>query len=209
MAVDPRQLGVKVEVASELRELGRIDEAETLLRAVLASEPKHFRALSNLATCCAAVAIAPLLWPALRPLRQRLPIRPGQRSEIATELRELGRVAEAEALLRRVLADEPNNRHALAALGSLLIEPFRLSEAETLFNEVVNLAPTNPAGPMGLGFVARRRGDRPGAKAFSVGAAIDPDHAGATLETAAELRDQGDFNDAHDLINALIENSQP
>ena len=52
-AFDPRQIGVKIEVATELRELGRIDEAEALLRSVLASEPKTFSCASGTRSCVA------------------------------------------------------------------------------------------------------------------------------------------------------------
>ena len=44
MAGDPTRPGLKVEAALELRELGRLDEAEALLRQALTIEPQHITA---------------------------------------------------------------------------------------------------------------------------------------------------------------------
>ena len=40
-AANPTRVGLKAEVASELRKLGRLDEAEALLRQALAIDPQH------------------------------------------------------------------------------------------------------------------------------------------------------------------------
>ena len=47
-AAHPARVGLKAEVATELRELGRLDEAEVLLRQALALEPKHIPSLVGL-----------------------------------------------------------------------------------------------------------------------------------------------------------------
>jgi tetratricopeptide (TPR) repeat protein len=44
-AADPQRPGVLVDIASVLRELGRLDEAEAALQRLLAVEPLHFGGL--------------------------------------------------------------------------------------------------------------------------------------------------------------------
>ena len=47
-AAHPARVGLKAEAATELRELGRLDEAEVLLRQAPALEPKHIPSLVGL-----------------------------------------------------------------------------------------------------------------------------------------------------------------
>ena len=47
-AANPTRVGLKAEVATELRALGRLDEAEALLRQVLAIDPLHVASLAEL-----------------------------------------------------------------------------------------------------------------------------------------------------------------
>ena len=47
-ACNPKQVNVQVEIAAVLREIGRLDEAETALKRVLSVEQNHFAALVEL-----------------------------------------------------------------------------------------------------------------------------------------------------------------
>jgi predicted Zn-dependent protease len=111
---------VQTEIATDLRELGRFYEAETVLRAILRTRPQHFWALvglgqllrrrgdrtGSLAQFQAAAAVNPNeIWVQI---------------EIATDLRELDRFEKAEAVLRAILQSRPQHFWALVGLGQLL-----------------------------------------------------------------------------------------
>ena len=204
-ALDPSKIGIKLEIANELRELGRVDEAETVLRSVLLSEPDHFRAHVELGHLLRRRGDRLAALAKFETASALDPSKIGIKLEIANELRGLGRVDAAETLLRKVLATEPRHVGALVGLGSLLTDTWRLDEAELVLNRAVKFAPQSPAPLMGLGFVARQRGDRSASlHHFASILANNPNHSGAILETAAELRERGQFNEAHNLISELI-----
>jgi tetratricopeptide (TPR) repeat protein len=108
-----------VDIATDLRELGRFDEAEAALLEILKQAPQHFGALVGLAHIArrrgdraaslryfeAAAAVDP------KHLQTRV--------DIATDLRELGRFDEAEAALLKILKQAPEDFGALVALGHL------------------------------------------------------------------------------------------
>src|SRR5215469_8802168 len=119
LTVEPMNRRSKVELATTLREQGRVDEAETVYRAILRDEPGAWQGLAGLGLCArlrrdlaaaaehlgAALAAAPA--PPERWLRQAF----------AGTLREQGRVDEAEAVYRALMCDEPGAWHGLVGLG--------------------------------------------------------------------------------------------
>jgi len=116
-AVNPNDVVVQTEIATDLRELGHFDDAEVVLRAALQSQPQHFWALVGLGQLlrrrgdrtgslaqyqAAAVANPSEIWVQI---------------EIATDLRELGHFDEAETVLRAILQSQPQHFGALVGLG--------------------------------------------------------------------------------------------
>ena len=113
----PTLPGPKLEAATELRELGRLDEAEAMAHEALAVGPGNVHAYNSLAFCArkrgqreqtlkwfqAAIAAAPTL--------------PGPKLEAATELRELGEFEAARQMIGRVLTAGGNTPYALIMLG--------------------------------------------------------------------------------------------
>lgn len=205
VAADPAHAAAKVEAGYDLRELGRLAEAEAMFRRALADQPKHVGALLALG----------------RLLRQRNdragaltqfetaiaadPRHVGAKSDAAVTLRELGRRDEAEAMYRRILEAEPQHAGALLGLGNLMTEQYRFDEAEHFFQQAVSLNAKNVQGLMALGSLARRRRDRAAAIAYYEAATLaDPAHVGAKLEFAAELRDRGDYARAHAIIDSVL-----
>jgi tetratricopeptide (TPR) repeat protein len=51
MAIDPRDIRARLEIAAELREMSRLDEAEVGYQAVLAEQPNQLQALLGLGYC--------------------------------------------------------------------------------------------------------------------------------------------------------------
>jgi tetratricopeptide (TPR) repeat protein len=126
--------------------------------------------------------------------------------EAARELRQMGRLEEAAALFRRVIDEAPGHVRAQVSLGFLLRELSLFSEAEELLRRAIELAPGNIHALIGLARLARRRGDRASAlDCLERAAAADTLHVGVQLEIAVELRDQGQFDRARQIIDSIIQ----
>ncbi|MBM6582737.1 tetratricopeptide repeat protein, partial [Microvirga sp. BT689] len=103
LALAPDQNLLKVEAATDLRELGRLDEAEAAYQEVLQGKPHHFGALFGLGYVARrrgdrAAAVAWFQAAATADSSQLT-----AKMEAATDLRELGRLDEAEAAYQEVL----------------------------------------------------------------------------------------------------------
>jgi tetratricopeptide (TPR) repeat protein len=180
-----------LEAATELRELGRLDQAEAL-----------YREISTAAPTAAVIGLGQVARQrgnraeALQEFERALaacPDHAGARLEVAAEYRYGGRREKAQALCCAVLETEPNNFWALMALGHLArdcgdhtaalswfeaasradprhlevrqdlaiaaLDADRLDEAESAFQTILDQNPRNMRARMGLGYVARKRGD--------------------------------------------------
>jgi tetratricopeptide (TPR) repeat protein len=117
--LDPADVLVKVEIVNDLRELRRYAEAEALLKEALSSHPKDARVLA-----------------AMGHLKRRQGDRSGSLAmfeaaavaepnnfylqlECANDLRDLGRFAEAERILRQVVLERPQEAMPLVATAHL------------------------------------------------------------------------------------------
>jgi len=91
------------------------------------------------------------------------------------------------------------------AVAGELSELNRPCEAERVYREVLDAAPQNSAAHMGLGYLARRKGDHAGALAhFEMAGRVEPAHAAAALEAAAELRELGRLDHAEALYQEIL-----
>jgi tetratricopeptide (TPR) repeat protein len=116
------------------------------------------------------------------------PDQPDLLYEAAMMAEKLGKIDDAEPLLRHLIAVRPDHAHAYNALGySLADRNTRLDEAQQLIEKALQLAPDDPFILDSKGWVLYRRGDLPGAldvlkKAFGLRA--DPEiaaHLGEVL----------------------------
>jgi tetratricopeptide (TPR) repeat protein len=119
-AVDPAQVGVKLERANDLRELGRLDEAESLLRTVLEEHPQHVGAVVGLGHVLRRRGDRTGSLAQFRAAGAANPNDVEVQTEIATDLRELGHFDDAEVVLRAALQSQPQHFWALVGLGQLL-----------------------------------------------------------------------------------------
>jgi len=116
---EPNHMGIQLEIASDLRELGRLGDAETVLNQVIAQQPGSVTALIGLGhlkrrqnTRLASLAA----------FEAAAAIEPGHigiQLEMANDLRELGRLDDAEAHLRRLLLHHPNDPGAIIGLAQV------------------------------------------------------------------------------------------
>ncbi|TWA64020.1 tetratricopeptide (TPR) repeat protein [Azospirillum brasilense] len=108
-----------------------------------------------------------------------------------------GRLAEAEGVYRRVLADHPRHPDALHLLGALLLQAGRPAEAVEWMRQAIRCAPDNASCFSNLASALRRLGRRDAAEAACRRAvALDPGSGDALNNFANVLSDQGRHGDA-------------
>jgi tetratricopeptide (TPR) repeat protein len=115
LAVRPDAPWASLEVAADLRDLGRFGEAETLYNAVLALEPGNTYAQIGLGLCARARGDRACALAQFQAATGTTEPTPWPWLEAAAEWRELGRLDEADAACRHVLA--MGSANALARLG--------------------------------------------------------------------------------------------
>jgi Flp pilus assembly protein TadD len=167
VAADATNTRARLESATDLRELGRLDEADQVCREVLAEMPDQPQALMGLGYTArqrrGATAKALMYF---QRASAAAPGDPWPWLETAAELRELGRLEEAEAACHTVLTTVPAAGDAPAGH-----------------------APARWRALMGLGHCARGRGDRTEALGrFTDAAATALSEPWPRLEVATELR---------------------
>ena len=204
VAADAGNMGACIERATELRELGRLDEADQVCREALTEIPDQPQALMGLGyTARQRGGATAKALQYFQSASAAAPHDPWPWLEAATELRELGRLAEAEAACHTVLSTvsaagdapaghAPARWRALMELGhcargrsdrtaalawftdaaaTALSEPWprlevatelreleRIDEAEALYQDVLAEHPQAYWAVIGLGFVARHKG---------------------------------------------------
>ena len=110
-----------LEAAENLRQLGRLEEAQASLEALLACEPRSLPAWAGLARIARSRGMPEQ---ALAHYQQALalqPVHPTLSLNAAEVLRELGRLDEAQACLEALLARKPGCASAWAQLGYIAL----------------------------------------------------------------------------------------
>ncbi|MBA3805371.1 MAG: tetratricopeptide repeat protein, partial [Acidobacteria bacterium] len=151
--------------AATLTDLGRVDEAMTLLRGRLKGSLEDFDAYRLISTLYSQAGRGR---ESVEAARKMLELAPAERQDlIAAALITLSSAQEragnpkgAEESLRRILAREPNNATALNNLGYFLVERNeRLGEALEMIQKAVRAEPTNSSFLDSLGWVYYKLGN--------------------------------------------------
>ena len=117
--------------------------------------------------------------------------------QTAVAHQQAGRLNEAAALYRQILAATPGHFDAKHLLGVVALQAGRLDEAGALIAEAVALNPKFAAAHNNLGNVYLRQGRRDEAQAsFRRAVQLDPKAGDANFNLATELRRQGKFDEA-------------
>ncbi|MHC5022300.1 MAG: tetratricopeptide repeat protein [Planctomycetota bacterium] len=137
------------------------DVAEFIRRvhAEVARAPRHAEGWSILGR---TFEVNQLPSEALACYRQAIALEPGNprfHYDLAVLAAATGDVAGAEAELRRILALDDAYAPAQWRLGGLLLDAYRLDEAEQAFRRAMELDPRDPAGWCGLARVHLHRGE--------------------------------------------------
>lgn len=206
-ALEPENLWLAYDVASQLLDLDRFDEAEAGFRAVLAKDPKNaqsWRALAVLARQrgnraealdyfrVAAVFNPTELWNA---------------QDVATELRELGRLDEAADAFRAVLGRDMRFHHAVRGLALVARARGAHTKSAEHFAAVARLEPRNVWAQVELAAELRELGRLDEAEqAYRAAAALNPDLAPVWLGLGQIARQRGDHADALEHFRAAARN---
>ena len=118
-ALDPSDVGTRLEMATELRVLNRIPEAEIIYREILDDNDKQLSALIGLGQIRSAQSDRDVSLELFQRAEMLAPDHLGVKLEIGRLLRELGRVEEAEPVLRNLLDKKPQDVNAYIQLALL------------------------------------------------------------------------------------------
>jgi tetratricopeptide (TPR) repeat protein len=113
----PNEILPLMEVSTELRELGELDEAESICRTVLKGQPGQLHASLGLGYCARARADRVAALAQFRLAADANPADVWSRLEVAAELCALDRVEEAETALRAILSEHPGQLQVELSLG--------------------------------------------------------------------------------------------
>jgi tetratricopeptide (TPR) repeat protein len=122
--------------------------------------------------------------------------------------RRRGHFADAERVLRHVLAQEPANTHALSNLALVLADQGRIAEADAMTRQVQALQPQAPFHVFERGVAAMRRGDFAAARDdFAREVERDPGYHEFRYWLAAAYAGLGDYRQASQHLRVAIEKS--
>lgn len=108
-----------------------------------------------------------------------------------------GRIAEAEAIYRRILAADPDHADALHYLAVIEMEAGHLDAAEAGLHRAVALKPKEPSAHVNLGHLLTRIGRSDEAvNAFRAALALDPFRVSAVIGLGTILREIGRHDEA-------------
>ncbi|HEX4143075.1 MAG TPA: sulfotransferase [Pirellulales bacterium] len=117
--------------------------------------------------------------------------------ELALHERRAGRLEEAAAAYRRVLAIRPNLAEAHVNLGNVLTEQRKLDDAAAQYKSAIALNPNLFQACNNLGNILREQGELEQALAhYHQAIALNPDYADAHNNVAGVLRSQGKLAEA-------------
>ena len=120
-----------------------------------------------------------------------------QAFDLALQHHQAGRLAEAEAIYRQILAQEPNHADTLHLLGVIAQQAGRSDLAVELIRKAITLIPTNPVCHYNLGKALRKLGRlNEATAAYRRAIQLKPDMPDAHNNLGCALKDQGQFDEA-------------
>ena len=195
--IAPGDVWLQIETVNLLREMGRLDEAQTMCGAVTEAHPGHpagWRCLAQIHRQRGAKAQA------LDAFRKAVALDatnlPDQ-CEIANLLRDLGRLDEAEAYCRRLLEAHPSLVAAWRCLAQIAKQRGEWGEALERFEKARALDPSDPWGQVEIANLLRVMGRFEEAEAICRGLIeTHPEHPAGWRCLAQIERQRGERNSA-------------
>jgi len=185
------------ELAIQHHQAGRLNEAESLYRQILAVEPRHADALHLLGVIAAQAGRHDA---AIELIRQAIALAPGVpdfHSNLGAACREAGQLDEAIAALRQAIALKSDFPGAHNNLGSALREMGQLDEAIAAYREAIALKSDFPEAHNNLGNALKDKGHLDEAIAsYRQALALRPNFTDAHNNLGIILRDKGQLDEA-------------
>ncbi len=204
--LEPRNAGGMNEVATELRELGRLDEAEAVYRKVVAEHPAFAPGRRGLALLARQRGDRTEALAHFRAAAELEPHDAWRVNEVAAELRELGRLDEAEAVYRKLVAEHPAFAPGRRGLALLARQRGDRTEALKHFRAAAELEPQNAGGVNEVATELRELGRLDEAEAvYRKVVAENPAFAPARRGLALLARQRGDRAEALEHFRAAAE----
>ena len=181
----------------ECHRAGRLPDAETLYRRVLAQAPDHPAATHYLGLLAMQTGH---LAPAENLLARAATLTRGDAVVLnnwGTALAKLGRLQDARERYLAAITRDSRFADALVNLGNVLADTGEYQEAERRYRAAIEIAPRSVEAHNNLGrlLLARRRTPQAIA-AFEAALAIDPRHGNALMNLGNALRDHGKLQEA-------------
>jgi protein O-GlcNAc transferase len=176
---------------------GRLAEAEACYRRVLAAQPSHAVAYSNLGI---TLKDQGRLDEAVAAYRQAIGIKPDYalaHSNLGNALKDQGKLDEAVAAFRQAIGIKPDYAVAHYNLGNALKGQGKLDEAVTAYRQAIGIKPDYAEAHSNLGIGLSRQGKLAEAVAsYQRALALKPDYAEAHGNLGIALADQGKLAEA-------------
>jgi protein O-GlcNAc transferase len=181
----------------ECHRTGRLPDAETLYRRVLAQAPDHPGALHYLGL----LAMQTGHLPAAEELLARAAKLTRGAAEVLNNwgmaLARLGRLEDARDKFTAAITRDAALVDAYVNLGNVLADTGEHAQAEERYRAAIRLAPRSVGAHNNLGrLLAARRRTPEAVAAFEAALAIDPRHGNALMNLGNALRDQGKLREA-------------
>ncbi|MFM8332285.1 MAG: tetratricopeptide repeat-containing sulfotransferase family protein [Candidatus Methylumidiphilus sp.] len=200
------ELGGLLRQAEQLRQSGRLQEAEALCRRLLQADPNHAPAYQTLSLIAHAVG---KLGQAAEFMAKAVALAPtvaAYRRNLGEMYRRLGRLDAAVAEGLEAVRLAPADADALYNLGVALDDQGKLAQARDAFARAVAAAPRHNLAWNNLGSASNRLGDEAAALAAYLRAAeIDPGHAEAQNNAAAIYIERGELDEARVRLRQAID----
>jgi predicted O-linked N-acetylglucosamine transferase (SPINDLY family) len=185
------------DLAVEHHQAGRLHEAEQLYRHILAQQPEHADAVSNLGVIAQQIGRNDL---ALDCFRRAIALRPGYAEahcNLGVALKDKGQLHEAIAAYRQAIALRPDYAEAHANLGNALKDNGQLADAIAAYRQAIAFKPDNADAFTNLGIILALLGQLDEAVAAHRRAiALRPDYAQAHNNLGVALAAFGELNEA-------------
>jgi tetratricopeptide (TPR) repeat protein len=193
LALDPQHLSARVSVGNLLRELGRLDEAERVMRAAVDAVPDSVGARMGLGEILRArgdhLGAIDAFGAVLKANHEFIPALVSGGHTLCA----LGRGRESEEMLRRALRLKPEHPGALLALAELQRSRGERAAALEVYEKLIVVEPAHVAARVMTGNLLRELGRTADAEAHLRGALqLAPNHVGALIGLAEVLRARGD-----------------
>jgi len=193
------------QLAVQYHQAGRLAEAETLYRQILARSPNQPDALHLLGVLAGQVGRSDA---AVDLISRAIAINPAS-AEYHCNLGEIHRRCkrfdEAVACARQAIKIRPNYVTAHVNLGVALTDQHKADQAIEAFRRAIELGGNYPELFLNLGNALKQKNQLDGAiAAYHTAIALKPDHAEAHSNLAVALRDKGKLDEALDSIRRAI-----